>query len=113
MKTFVKGYEFLPFANNMWKNTAKNVGENISNKYSQTFLHRTNQSASDTFINASKKVIQKKVEAAATLNSNKVTDKITGTVRPKVLQKLLKKQIKILPNRTTKRNTYMKTIFYS
>ena len=97
----------------MWKNTVKNVGENISDKYSQTFLHRTNQSASDTFINVSKKVIQEKVEAAATLNGNKVIDKITGTVWPKVLQKLLKKQIKILPNRTTKRNTYMKTIIYS
>ena len=47
----VKGYGFLTFA--------INIGKNISNKYSQTFVDSARKSAIDAIKTASKREIQK------------------------------------------------------
>ena len=45
----VKGYGFLSFA--------KNIGKNISNKYSQKLVHTAKKSATDAIKTASKRAI--------------------------------------------------------
>ena len=59
-KIFVKGYGFLSFAKNMGKNFGKNISKNLPGKYSQKLLDHAEQSATDAFKTASKRVIQKK-----------------------------------------------------
>ena len=56
---FVKGYGFLSFARNMGINIGKNISKNLSSKYSQKLSHHAEQSATDAFKTASKRVIQK------------------------------------------------------
>ena len=58
-KIFVKGYGFLSFAKNMGKNFGKNISKNLPGKYSQKLLDHAEQSATDAFKTASKRVIQK------------------------------------------------------
>ena len=41
---FVKGYEFLPFTENMTKNIDKNISKNLSGKYNQKRLDHAMQS---------------------------------------------------------------------
>ena len=41
---FVKGYEFLPFTENMTKNIDKNIIKNLSGKYNQKRLDHAMQS---------------------------------------------------------------------
>ena len=69
-RRYVKGYGFLSFA--------KNIGKNISNKYSQQLVDSSEKSATDSIKAASKSTIQKTAEATADLICNKIADKITS-----------------------------------
>ena len=50
-RRYVKGYEYLSFA--------KNIGRNLSNKYSQNLVDTAKKSATDALKIASKRAIQK------------------------------------------------------
>ena len=52
-RRYVKGYGFLSFA--------KNIGKNISSKYSQKLVESDKKSATDAIKTASKRAIQKTV----------------------------------------------------
>ena len=69
-RKYVKGYGFLFFA--------KNMGKSVSNKYGQKRIDSTKQSTTDAIKTASKRVIQKTVEATGDLIGNKMADKITS-----------------------------------
>ena len=75
-KIYVKGYGFLSFA--------KNMGKNLSNKFSQKLLkfkkhfYSAKKSATDAIKTASKRAIQKTAEATSDLIGNKTADKITS-----------------------------------
>ena len=69
-RRYVKGYGFLSFA--------KNIGKNISNKYSQKFFDCAKKSAADAIKTASKRAIQKTAEEAGDLIGKKNADKITS-----------------------------------
>ena len=75
---FVKGYGFLSFAKNIGKNIGKNTSKNLKGKYSRKLLEHDNQSSTDVFKTASKRVIQKTAEAAGDLIVNKTANKITS-----------------------------------
>ena len=77
----VKGYGFLSFA--------KNIGKNLSNKYSQILLDTAKKSTTDAIKTDSKKAIQKTAEATGDLSDNKIADKIVN---------ISKKSSKELPN---------------
>ena len=68
-RIYVKGYGFLSFA--------KNIGKNLSNKYSQKLIDTAKKSTTDAIKTASKRAIQK-TEATGDLICNKIADKITG-----------------------------------
>ena len=70
-RIYVKGYGFLSFA--------KNMGKNLSNKYSQKLLDTAKKSTTETIKTASKRAIQKTVEATGDLIGNKIADKIKKT----------------------------------
>ena len=72
-RRYVKGYGFLPFA--------KNIGKNISSKYSQKLVDRPKKSAADTVKTASKRAIQKTAETTGDSIGNKITDKITSVLK--------------------------------
>ena len=67
-KIYVKGYGFLSFAKNMVKH--------LYNKYGQKLLDTAKKSTTDTIKTASKRAIQKTVEATGNLIGNKISDKI-------------------------------------
>ena len=67
---YVKGYGFLSFA--------KNIGTNISNKYSQKLVDTARKYAIDAIKTASKRAIQKTAEATGDLVGNKIADKVTS-----------------------------------
>ena len=67
----VKGSGFLSFA--------KNMGKNLSNKYSQKLLHSAKQSTADPIKTTSKRAIQKTAEATGDLIGNKIADKISAS----------------------------------
>ena len=69
-RKYVKGNGFLSFA--------KNIGNNRSNKYSQKLVGSSKKSAADAIKTASKRAIQKIVEATEDLISNRIADKITS-----------------------------------
>ena len=69
-KIYVKGYRFLSFA--------KNMGKNLSNKYSQKLLDSAKKSTTDAIKTPSKRAIQKTAEATSDLIGNKTADKITS-----------------------------------
>ena len=82
---FVQGYGFLSFAKNMGKDISKNISKSLSGKYSpgmlamrQKLLDHAKQSATNAFKTASKRAIQKTVEASDDLIGNKIANKITG-----------------------------------
>ena len=60
-RIYVKGYWFLSFA--------KNIGKNLSNKYSQKRLDSAKQSTADAIKTVSKRAIQKTAEATGDLIS--------------------------------------------
>ena len=66
----VKGYGFLSLA--------KNMGKNLSNKYSQKLLDTAKKSTRDAIKTASKRAIEKRPEATGDLIVNKTADKITN-----------------------------------
>ena len=57
---------------------AKNMGKNVSSKYSQKLLGTAKKSTTDAVKTASKREIQKTSEAAGDLIGNKIADKITS-----------------------------------
>ena len=81
-RRYVKGYGFLSFA--------KNIGKNISNKYSQKLVDTAKISATDAMKTGSKEAIKKTAEATEYLIGNKITDKITKTSKkfPKELHSM-------------------------
>ena len=72
---YVKGYGFLSFA--------KNIGKDLSNKYSQKRLYSAKKSTTDAIKTASKRAIQKTAEATGDLIGNKIADKITSVSKKK------------------------------
>ena len=69
-RIYVKGYGFMSFA--------KNIGKNLSNKYSQKIIDTTKKSTMDAIKTASKRTIQKAAEGTGDLIGNKIADKITS-----------------------------------
>ena len=79
-RIYVKGYGILSFA--------KNMGKNLSNKYSQKIIDAAKKSATDAIKTASQRPTQKAAEATGDLVGNKIADKITS---------ISKKPVKELP----------------
>ena len=69
-RIYVKGYGFLSFA--------KNIGKNLSNKYSQENIDTAKKFATDAIKTASQQAIQKTAEATGDLVGKKIADKITS-----------------------------------
>ena len=69
-RIYVKRYGFLYFT--------KNMGKNVSNKYSQKLLHSAKKSTTDVINTASKRAIQKTAEATGNIIGSKIADKITS-----------------------------------
>ena len=69
-KIYVKGYGFLSFA--------KNIGKNLSNRYSQELCDTAKKSTNDAIKILSKRAIQNTTEATGDLIGNKIADKITN-----------------------------------
>ena len=69
-RVYVKGYGFLLLA--------KNIGKNVSNKYSQKLIDTAKKSTTNILKTASKTAIQKTAEATGDLIGNKIADKITS-----------------------------------
>ena len=67
-RKYVKGYRSLSFA--------INIGNNISNKYSQKLVDTAKKSTTDAIKTASERAIQK---ATSDIIDNKLADKITST----------------------------------
>ena len=65
---YVKDYGFLSFA--------KNIGKNLSNKYNQKLFDSAKQYTTNAINTASKRTMQKQVEATGDLIGNKIADKI-------------------------------------
>ena len=72
---FVKDYGFLSFANDM----SKNIGKNLSGKYSQKLLDSAETSTIDAIKTTSKRANQKTAEATGDLIVNKIVDRITNS----------------------------------
>ena len=83
-KTYVKGYRFLSFA--------KNIGRNMSNKYSQKLFDRCKKSTTDAIKTASKRAIQKIAEATGDLIVNKIADKITSASKNNLKERYIAKE---------------------
>ena len=75
-RIYVKGYGFLYFT--------KNIGKNLSNKYSQNIIDTAKKSTTDAIKTASKRAIQKTAEATCDLIGNKIADKITNISKKSV-----------------------------
>ena len=69
-RIYVKGYEFLSFAQGM--------GKMLSNKYGQKLFDSAKKSTAGAIKTASKRTIQKTAEATGDLIGNKIADKITS-----------------------------------
>ena len=69
-RIYVKGYGFMSFA--------KNIGKNLSNKYSQKIIDTAKKSATVAIKTASQRAIQKSAEGTEDLVGNKIADKITS-----------------------------------
>ena len=69
-RIYTKGYRFLSFP--------KNIGKNLSNKYSQKLLDSTKKSTADVIKTASNKPIQKTAKATGDLIGDKISDKIAS-----------------------------------
>ena len=71
-RIYVKEYGFLSFA--------KNVGKSLSNKYGEKLFDSAKKSATDTIKTASKRAIQKTVEATGDLICNKIADQVASVL---------------------------------
>ena len=76
-RMYVKGYGFLSFAKNNWKNTTK-VAKSMKNKHSQKLRDSAKKSTTDAIKTASKRTIHKTAEATGDLIGNKNADKVTN-----------------------------------
>ena len=65
---YVKRYRFLSFA--------QNIGKDLDNKCSQKLIDTTKKSTTDAIKTASKRAIQKRLEATGHLIGNKIAYKI-------------------------------------
>ena len=74
-RIYVKRYGFLLFG--------KNIGKSLSNKYGQKLLDSAKKSTTDGIKTASKRAIQKTVEATSDLIGYKIADKITSVSKKK------------------------------
>ena len=70
-RVYVKGYGFLSFA--------KNIGKDLSDKYSQKLVDTAKKSATDVL----KRATQETTEVTCDLIGNKIADKITDTATKK------------------------------
>ena len=77
-RIYVKGYGFLSFA--------KNMGKNLSNKYSKNLLDTAKKSTTDAIKTASKRAIQKTTEATGDLIGNKIADKMTSVSKNSTME---------------------------
>ena len=73
----IKSYEFLSFAKNTGKDIGKNISKNLIIKYSQRILDHAKQFATYAPKTASKKSVQKTIEATDDLIGNKIADQVT------------------------------------
>ena len=62
----------MSFAKNVGNNIFKIISKGLKDKYSQTVLDHTKQTATDVFKTASKRAIQKTTEATGDLIGNKI-----------------------------------------
>ena len=76
-RIYVKGYGFLSFARNLGTHATK-VAKNLNNKYGQNLADSAKKSSTDAFKIASKRAIQKTVEATGDLVGNTIENKITS-----------------------------------
>ena len=83
-RIYVKGYGFSLFA--------KNIGKNMSNKYSQKLLDSGKKSTTDVIKTASKRAIEKIAEATVDLIGNKIANKITSASKELHSKKLNSKK---------------------
>ena len=97
-RVYVKGYWFLSFA--------KNIGKNLSNKYSQKPLGSAIKTTADVITTASKTAIQKTTEAAVDLIDNKIADKIKSVSEELHSKKSSQNELKTW-NRNAKRKIYI------
>ena len=70
---YVKGYGFLPFA--------ENIGKNVGNRCGQKILDTAKKSTIDATKAPSKRAIQKTAEVTGDLIGNKIAGKITSVSR--------------------------------
>ena len=96
-RIYIKSYEFLSFA--------KNIGKNLSSKYSQKLLNSAKKSTTDTIKTASKRAIQKSTKATGDLIGNKIVDKIT-IVSKKIFTKRFEDRWEWIRN--TKKDIYLR-----
>ena len=82
-RIYVKGYGFLPFAENM--------GKSLSNKYGQKLLDSAKKSTANAIKTASKRAIPKTAEATGDLIGKKIADKITSVSKRSAVMKKKKK----------------------
>ena len=68
----------------------KNVGTNLSRKYSQKLLDNAKVSATDALINTLERVIQETADATGGFIGNKITDKIKSR---KLWNRIIQKQL--------------------
>ena len=88
-RIYIKRFGFLCFA--------KNLGKNLSNKYSQKSLDSAKKSTKHTIITASKRVIQKTADATWDLIDDKTAEKIkNASKKSSYIQKKKKKKKKKL-----------------
>ena len=80
-RIYVKGYGFFSFS--------KNIGKNLSNKYSQKLIDTAKKSTTDAIKTTSKRAIQKTTEATGDLIGNKIADKITNISKKPVKNYLI------------------------
>ena len=97
-RIYVKGYGFLYLA--------KNIGKNLSNKYSQKFLDSAKKCAIDAIKTPSKRAIQKITKATGDLIGNKIANKITS-VSKKSTKELPNDETKVDVERTTPKKRYI------
>ena len=81
-RKYVKGHGFLSF------------GRKCGHKYGKKLMYTAAKAEVDVAKTASKRVVQKVVEATRDLIGNKTTDKITSLVKQKVKKKKKKKDKK-------------------
>ena len=86
-RIYVKGYRFLSFAKTMGRH-ANEVAKSLNNKYGQKLLDSAKKSTTDAIKTASKRAIQKTVEATSDLIGSKIADKITSISKKKSTKKL-------------------------